>query len=55
MLDPVAETLEVLQCESGRWTILAAHVEREVVHAEPFQTLGLELTLLWDEAELPPA
>ena len=55
MLDPVAETLEVLRRESGRWTILATHVEREVVHVEPFQTLGLELTLLWDESGPPPA
>jgi Uma2 family endonuclease len=55
MLDPLAETLEVLRLESGRWTILATHVEREVVNAEPFHALGLELTLLWEEPGPPPA
>jgi Uma2 family endonuclease len=53
MLDPIGETLEVLQLESGRWTILATHVEREVVNAEPFQALGLELTLLWEGRDPP--
>jgi Uma2 family endonuclease len=48
MLDPLAETLEVLRLERGCWTILETHVERRVVHAEPFQALGLELTLLWE-------
>jgi hypothetical protein len=32
-------------------TIVATHLEREVAHAEPFQSLGLELTLLWDEPQ----
>jgi Uma2 family endonuclease len=51
MLDPIAETLEVLRLEAGRWTILSAHVEMEVVNAEPFQALGLELTLLWEDSD----
>ena len=54
MLDPLAESLEVLRLEAGRWTILATHIEREVVNAEPFQALGLELTLLWDDPTPPP-
>jgi len=55
MLDPIAETLEVLRLEAGRWTILSTHVETEVVDAEPFQALGLELTLLWEESDPPQA
>ena len=51
ILDPLAETLEVLRLESGLWAILATHVEREVVNAEPFQALGLELTLLWGDSD----
>lgn len=54
MLDPLAETLEVLRLDAGRWTILATHVENEVVNAEPFQALGLELTLLRDDPTTPP-
>jgi Uma2 family endonuclease len=48
MLDPLAETLEVLHLEGGRWTILSTYVERDVIHPEPFHALGIELTLLWD-------
>ena len=48
MLDPLAETLEILRLTAGLWTIVSTHVEREVVNAEPFETLGLELTLLWE-------
>ena len=48
MLDPLAEILEVLRFEAGLWTILGTHVEAQVVNAEPFQTLGLELSLLWE-------
>lgn len=55
MLDPIAETLEVLRLEAGRWTILSTHVETEVVNAEPFQALGLELTLLCEESDPPQA
>src|SRR5687768_7508101 len=44
MLDPLAETLEVLRLERGLWTIVSTHVERRVVHPEPFHALGLELT-----------
>lgn len=53
MLDPLAETLEVLRLDAGRWTILATHLEKEVVNAEPFQALGLELTLLWGDPTTP--
>ena len=51
MLDPLAETLEVLRLEGEHWTIVSTHIGRDVIHPEPFQALGLELTLLWDEPE----
>jgi hypothetical protein len=54
MLDPLAETLEVLRLDGARWTILATHVEKDVVNAEPFQTLGLELSLLWGDPAPQP-
>lgn len=54
MVDPIAETLEVLRHEGGHWTIVSTYVGTDVVRAEPFETLGLELTLLWDDPDRAP-
>jgi hypothetical protein len=37
----------VLRLENGRWTILAAHAGADVVRAEPFTEIELELSALW--------
>ena len=50
LIDPLARTLEVLKLENGRWTILAIHVGSEVVRAEPFEAIELELAALWGDA-----
>jgi Uma2 family endonuclease len=50
LIDPIARTLEVLQLEGGRWTILATHAGSEVVRAEPFTRIELELDALWTDA-----
>jgi Uma2 family endonuclease len=47
LVDPLARTLEVLRLEAGRWTILATHAGDEVVRAEPFTEIDLELGALW--------
>ena len=47
LVDPIAQTLEVLRLESGRWVIVATHAGHEVVRAEPFDVIDLELALLW--------
>jgi Uma2 family endonuclease len=47
LIDPLAGTLEVLRLEHGRWTILATHAGAEVVRAEPFADIDLELSSLW--------
>jgi Uma2 family endonuclease len=47
LIDPLARTLEVLRLEHGRWTILAAHAGGEVVRAEPFAEIELDLQSLW--------
>jgi Uma2 family endonuclease len=49
LVDPIAQTLEVLRLERGRWVILGTHVGDEVVRAEPFVEIDLELRLLWAE------
>jgi Uma2 family endonuclease len=50
LIDPIAQTIEVLRLESGRWSILSTHAGQDIVRAEPFEVLDLDLTLLWDEA-----
>lgn len=52
LLDPIARTLEVLDLQDGRWLMAATHGGNEVVRAEPFEAVGLDLAILWDE---PPA
>lgn len=47
IIDPCARTLEVLRLDAGRWTILAAHSGNDVVRAEPFSAIDLELATLW--------
>ena len=49
LIDPLVRTLEVLKLEGGRWTILATHAGEEVVRAEPFEAIELELAALWGE------
>jgi Uma2 family endonuclease len=53
LIDPVARTLEVLRLEAGRWTILATHTGSDVVRADPFAEIELELESLWADTEKP--
>ena len=47
LIDPLARTLEVLRLERGRWSILATHADEDVVRAEPFSEIELDLPSLW--------
>ena len=47
LIDPLEQTLEVLRLEHGRWTILATRAGDEVVRAEPFTEIEIELQALW--------
>jgi len=49
LIDPLARTLEVLRLDGGCWTILAAHAGTDVVRAEPFTEIELELPALWTD------
>lgn len=48
LVDPLARTLEVLSLENGRWTIVSTCSGADVVRAEPFDAIELDLTLLWE-------
>ncbi|MFY2556128.1 Uma2 family endonuclease [Corallococcus terminator] len=47
LLDPTERTLEVLRLEGGRWVELGTYGGDELVRAEPFEVLELELGILW--------
>jgi len=49
LIDPIAGTLEVLRLEGGRWSIISTHAGNEVVRAEPFVEVELDLRSLWTE------
>jgi Uma2 family endonuclease len=47
LVDPLSRTLEVLRLESHRWSLMAKHEGEELVRAEPFAAIELELKALW--------
>ncbi len=51
LLDPLARTLEALRLDNGRWVIVSAHADDEVVAVEPFPELALELRALWGDSD----
>ncbi len=48
LVDPLAQTIEVLRLDSGRWTIVSTCAGVDVVRVEPFEAIELDLTLLWE-------
>jgi len=51
-VDPTPCTLEVYRLEDGRWVVVSTHGGPEVVRAEPFETVDVDLGRWWRE---PPA
>jgi Uma2 family endonuclease len=49
-LDPIVRTLEVMKLEGGRWVLWAAHSEADLVRAEPFEAIELDLVTFWPDA-----
>jgi len=47
LVDPLVRTLEVLALDDGRWMIAETHAGDEVVRAEPFAAVEIELARLW--------
>ena len=47
LVDPLARTLEVLALDDGRWIIAGTHAGDEIVRAEPFAAIEIELARLW--------
>lgn len=48
-LDPIERTLEVFRRQGEAWLLIASHGDDDVVRAEPFDAVELELLPLWGE------
>ncbi len=51
LVDPIDKTLEVLRLVDGHWMLVGTHSGEDVIRAEPFDAIELELALLWDDVE----
>lgn len=47
LVDSAAKTLEVLRLENGRWVVAGNYGGDDVVRAEPFDAIELNLAILW--------
>lgn len=47
LIDPDAQTLEVFKLDGATYRLLATHAESELIRAEPFDAIELELGALW--------
>lgn len=46
---PAPCTLEVYRSEDGRWVVVSSHGGPEVVWAEPFEAVDVDLSRWWRE------
>lgn len=54
LINPEAKTLEVYRRSGTAWTLIATHGGDDVLRAEPFEAIELDLLTLWGESR-PPA
>jgi hypothetical protein len=47
LIDPIARTLEVLRLEKDRWILAGNYGGDDVVRAEPFEAVEINLAALW--------
>lgn len=50
IVDPILRTLEVYGLEEERWVVVSTHAGTEVVRAEPFDAVELDLARWWLES-----
>jgi Uma2 family endonuclease len=49
LVDPLHRTLEVYRLEGSRWVVVSTHGDTEIVRAEPFTAIELEMSRWWLE------
>ena len=47
IVDPAVRTIEVMRFEAPHWLLLATHGDDDVMRAEPFDAVGIELASFW--------
>jgi len=52
LVDPLQRTLEVYRLEGQRWVVVSTHGDTEMVRAEPFEALELDISRWWLEREV---
>jgi Uma2 family endonuclease len=55
LINPIAKTLEVYRLDAGHWVRVGTYGDDQVVHAVPFEVLGLDLLFLWGDERAPSA
>jgi Uma2 family endonuclease len=46
--DPLEKTLEIFRLDSGFWIVVSVYSEDDIVRAEPFQEIEINLNTLWE-------
>lgn len=52
LIDPMAQTLEVLRLDNAQWVIVSTCAGPDIVRLSPFDAIELDLTLLWEPPNL---
>jgi Uma2 family endonuclease len=47
LVDPLAELLEVFRLDAGGWQLIGTYSEDDLVRAEPFDAIAIDLLGLW--------
>ncbi len=47
LVDPLEKTLEIFRLDNGNWLVAAVYSEDDIVRAEPFQAIEINLSSLW--------
>ena len=50
LVDPLDRTVEVLRLEASQWTAVATYREDEIIKAEPFEVVEIDLLPVWGES-----
>ena len=48
LVDPIAQTLEVLRLDAARWVIASTHAGGDTVRVSPFEAIEIDLAVLWE-------
>lgn len=55
LIDPATRTLEILRLDEDRWTVWGVHEGCDVVRAEPFTEIELDLSIFWADLAGAPS